>query len=96
MSPSVWHARLVHLTMRAMKNLDKCIRWIKIQDLSAVDDDQDEVCEVIVTCKLSVKTFPRSRCDEVTKAAMVRLIHSAAMKPMVQITRRSKSVGGYL
>uniref|UniRef100_M4BVI0 Uncharacterized protein n=1 Tax=Hyaloperonospora arabidopsidis (strain Emoy2) TaxID=559515 RepID=M4BVI0_HYAAE len=68
-----------------MKNLDKCIRWIKIQDLSAVDDDQDEVCEVIVTCKLSVKTFPRSRCDEVTKAAMVTL----SLHPQ-NVSRRTK------
>ena len=44
-SPSVWHARLGHLPIRAMKNLDKCVQGFKIQDSSAVDDDQDEKCE---------------------------------------------------
>ena len=64
-SSSVWHARLGHLPMKTMKNLDKCFEGFEMQDSSTVDDYQDEICEGCVTGKLSDKMFPRSSRGEV-------------------------------
>lgn len=57
MSPSVWHARLGRLPMKAMNNLNKCVKGFKIEDSSVVDDNQDEICKGCATGRLSVKPF---------------------------------------
>ena len=49
-SSSVWHARIGHLPMKALKNLDKCVEGFMMQDSSTVDDCPDE-------------TLARGMCD---------------------------------
>lgn len=89
MSPSIWHARLGHLPMKAMNNLNKCVEGFQMQDLSAVDDDQDEICEGCVTGKSSVKPFPKSSYGEMKTTSLLQVVHSDVMGPM-----ETKSQGG--
>lgn len=88
-SPSIWHARLGHLPMKAMNNLNKCVEGFQMQDLSAVDDDQDEICEGCVTGKSSVKPFPKSSYGEMKTTSLLQVVHSDVMGPM-----ETKSQGG--
>ena len=88
-SPSIWHARLGHSPLKAMKNLDKCVGGFKMQYSPNVEDDQDEICEGCVTGKSSVKPFPKSKYGEVKTTSLLQVIHSDVMGPM-----ETKSQGG--
>ena len=86
---SVWHARLRHLPMKAMKSLSKYVDGFVMQDLSAVNNDQDQICEGCVSGKSSVKPFPKSSYGEVRTTSTLQTVHSDVMGPM-----GTKSQGG--
>lgn len=88
-SPSVWHARLGQLSMKIMKDLNKCVSGLKIRDTSAVDDDQDKACKGCVTEKSAVKPFPKSSYDEVKTTSLLQVVHRDVMGPM-ETSRKEK------
>ena len=67
---SVWHARLGHLSMKAMQNHIKCVEEFMMQDVSAVDNDREQICEGCVVGKSSAKPFPKSSYSELKTTLM--------------------------
>uniref|UniRef100_A0AAV1V209 Polyprotein n=1 Tax=Peronospora matthiolae TaxID=2874970 RepID=A0AAV1V209_9STRA len=87
--PSMLHTRLGLLPMKAIKNLGKCVEGLTMEDSSVMDVDQDEISEVCVTERLSVKPFPKSTYGEVKTTSLIQVIHGDVLGPI-----KTKSQGG--
>nr|CCA26791.1 putative retroelement pol polyprotein [Albugo laibachii Nc14] len=74
----IWHARLWHLHLGKLKQMDTCVNGLILKKMSN-NDYEDEICEGCAYGKSSVKAFRKSDFGTTKTKSLLEVFHSDVM-----------------
>ena len=85
----VWHARLIHIPIKVIKDMERIFDGLNIKKVWN-GEDGDDICEGCMMDRSTVKSFPKSLHRQVKTKEALEIIHSDFKRHGDKILRRIK------